>query len=348
MRTAAATALGNMGAFGFYDDVDAHTQPTSENNADVRAAAREACGRLLSAGIPTQLQYAADTLEKRQEYDRAIEAYKKMVEKLRQLNNDNRTLALYQQKIGELYLQKKMNDPQNAIPHLLEALTYFQKQEHAKQNITVPIISALLKAYLSLDQFDAALDFGASKFRLDPGTQSTVGCRRVVGWARRSDWVINQRHRRKRSPAPDVWPPWLVTRKSLVSSTSMTIRLIDFRICFHSFRPSPQPIPPIKLALDGLQWVGFCRLLKRRLTIAAASACPAWLDAVVVAAPGAIERSVHLHAQIHDLPELQLKQRRKDFELSHLTRNLQRSCQIWTYSVPCARASACAPVRRPR
>ena len=184
IRAAAATALGNMGSFVYYTDIDSRTQSQNEPSPEVRAAAREACRTLLQAGTAQQLPFVITDLKKRQDWVRALEALQIRTQKLSTTKNDEaQALAIDREDIGDIYAEK-LNSPGQAIDFYRQALAYYQQPDkHPEQFVTDKLIGKLLRAYLAANQFDAALQFSAEQLA-DPRTQTTIGSE-ITNWASR-------------------------------------------------------------------------------------------------------------------------------------------------------------------
>src|SRR2546423_15535447 len=65
--------------------------------------------------------------------------------------------------------------------------------------------------------------------------------------------------------------------------------------------------------LDHLQRIRLRRLLKGRLSLPAATACPAWFISIFETTPRSFEGRADLHSDVNDLPGFQFHQGRGNF-----------------------------------
>jgi tetratricopeptide (TPR) repeat protein len=172
VRLAALDALARVGNLPEHGGLLLeYTQPRTEADESVRLRAWDAFQALLPRATPAQLNRERQSL--RGDPARLAVLLEVLVAKLAQAPrpDDRRDLANFRVELGEVYAKL---DPAKAIDNFRAALTaYFN--EGAGENVTVPVIQALIRAYLSAKDYVGAADFAAEMIRRDGSHQDTVG-----------------------------------------------------------------------------------------------------------------------------------------------------------------------------
>src|SRR5688500_2436334 len=125
-----------------------------------------------------------------------------------------------------------------------------------------------------------------------------------------------------RLPVPGAVTPETQSRTARAARKRNSRREIIFKA--HFLRGCRSPTSSSSFSRSP-QRIRFARLLKRRLACPAPATSPARLATLGLrAAPRLLQRRRHLKPEVNDLPGLQLQQRRMDFQLRMVARELHQ------------------------
>ena len=180
VRRAAALALGQVGSFNYAKQLDTSTRRLSEPDKAAREAAWKAFQALLPLPSTSTHDLAswADVFYREKEPDPEIPdrelVVRKELARRYQAAGDRLSLAVEQQRIGEIYLNFKPPQWGESVPYLRLALNYWESFGNQPQTV-VTLVQKLTYSLLRSGQYREAKQFGEQEIKRDPANQEVIG-----------------------------------------------------------------------------------------------------------------------------------------------------------------------------
>jgi HEAT repeat protein len=172
VRLEAAKALGIVGGPAQAEALYKAMTPGPEPDEAVREAAWKSLSSLFDQfSVPDLLAWAGQRFPNSP--DKQLTAYLALNKKLIPLGAPQaETLAVVQQNIGALYLDPKIDKPDEAVPYLLGALNYWSGKPGGVVNTVQDLC---MRAYLQSGQYKAAVQFAAGQIQKNGQNTDAMG-----------------------------------------------------------------------------------------------------------------------------------------------------------------------------
>jgi HEAT repeat protein len=172
VRWAALDALGRVGSLPEHGGLLLnYTRPSTEAEESVRLKAWETFQAMLPRATPDQINNERRGLKS--DPGKLAVVLEELCRKLEQSprSEDREDLANFRVELGEVYAKL---DPVKAVTNFRAALDHYFRAG-AGENVTVPVIEQLIRAYLSAKDYNGASRFAEEMIRRDAAHQETVG-----------------------------------------------------------------------------------------------------------------------------------------------------------------------------
>lgn len=184
VRKEAAIALGRLGSFTYAKQLDDASRKQYEPDDRVREAAWKAFQSLLPSASIESLEHWADIFHQEaapngppaiRKEERELAVRKELAQKF-QRAGDLQSLAVEQQRIGELYTSLVPPQYSDAASYLQLALNYWEhaQAQPAKDVVVAGLVRELEDALLQSGQYRDAIQFGAKEVAQHPDNQGTI------------------------------------------------------------------------------------------------------------------------------------------------------------------------------
>ena len=180
VRQAAAVALGQVGSFNYAKQLDTSTRQQSEPVRAVREAAWKAFQALLPLASTSthELGSWADVFFREKAPDPEIPdrelVVRKELARRYEAAGDSQSLAVEQQRIGEIYLNFMPQQWGESVPYLQKALKYWESSGTQRQTV-VTLVQKLMYSLLWSGQFREAKQFGEKEINREGENQEVIG-----------------------------------------------------------------------------------------------------------------------------------------------------------------------------